>query len=115
MPTKHQLEQQLEETRADLEAERERHLRTRDREATLSRELKQAREDLDRTRRMADASQIRAMDIEAEAARLRGHLEGMRYMIRLERGLEPHEDPLPPRFESNTGDFTANFARMAGQ
>jgi chromosome segregation ATPase len=119
MPTKHQLEQQLEETRADLAFANERlnaQLLAND---EMRRELRETGDQRDNLKRMADASQIRALNLEADVARLTGHIEGMRYMIRLEKGLKPHEDPLPSSegrnpFES-IGDRFADLARGLGR
>lgn len=81
MPTKHQLEQQLEETRADIAFANERlnaQLLAND---EMRRELRETRDQRENLKRMADASQIRAMNLEADVARLGGMLDGMREVL----------------------------------
>jgi septal ring factor EnvC (AmiA/AmiB activator) len=108
MATKHQLEQQLEETRADLEAEVERHNRCKDREADLSRKLRDATTEQAKAEEMSRQQAARARNLEADVARLQGQLEGMRYMIRLEKGIEPFDEPIVGKVAR---DFEQHFTR----
>lgn len=115
MPTKHQLEQQLEETRADLAAEIERNKRAREREADLTYKLRSATELRDNAEQRAKHQHDRVIYLEADVARLGGMLDGMREVLTgigvFAKGEQQHEPR--PKYLNETGGLSAALDRMS--
>ncbi len=78
MPTKHMLQQQLDETREDLAAERERAERAREQLRQIEFELRASRTEANNARERANQLADMVQSREAETMRLAGQLEGMR-------------------------------------
>lgn len=104
MPTKQTLEQQLEETRADLEALHVRHAAQIKRGDELEGQLRSAYRARESAETMARQHHDRVIYLEADVARLGGMLDGMREVL---TGIGvfrdgDHAPPIPPGINRDT-------------